>query len=53
MRPEIPEGLQRMILTKLLAKAPAQRYQTMADVEQALAAYHTRGPGPGGGAGGG
>ncbi|MBV8762230.1 MAG: AgmX/PglI C-terminal domain-containing protein, partial [Deltaproteobacteria bacterium] len=35
-RPEVPPGLQVMILEKLLAKNPDDRYQSMAEVQAAL-----------------
>jgi serine/threonine-protein kinase len=40
-RDEIPRGLQDMVF-KLLEKNPADRFQTMADVEQALVLYATQ-----------
>jgi len=45
MRPEVPHALQEAILTKMLAKNPDQRYQTMADVEAALESFITRSDG--------
>ncbi|MDB4954494.1 MAG: serine/threonine protein kinase [Myxococcales bacterium] len=45
MRPEVPDGLSRLIMGKLLAKRPADRFQTMNDVEAALDAFVTRGDG--------
>jgi len=45
LRPEVPPALEEMILTKLLAKRPADRYQTMSDVEAALEAFITRSDG--------
>lgn len=45
MRPEVPEGLSRLILGKMLAKNPGDRLQSMGDVEAALDAYITRGDG--------
>ncbi len=38
LRPEIPDGL-REIAQKLLAKSPAERYQTAAEVAEALAPW--------------
>ncbi len=40
MRSDAPPGLEQMILTKLLAKDPAQRYSSMKDVQGALEAFH-------------
>jgi serine/threonine-protein kinase len=45
-RPEVPHALCEMILTKLLAKQPEDRYQTMMDVEAALDAFTTQGDAP-------
>jgi len=44
-RPEVPHGLTEIILEKMMAKNPADRYQSMADVEAALEAFMTRGDG--------
>ncbi len=41
-RAEVPHAMQEMILHKLLAKDPAQRYQNMLDVEAALDAFVTQ-----------
>jgi serine/threonine-protein kinase len=41
-RPEVPHGMGEMILNKLLAKDPAQRFQSMLDVEAALDAFVTQ-----------
>jgi serine/threonine-protein kinase len=40
-RPEVPHGMAEMIMNKLLAKDPAQRFQSMMDVEAALDAFVT------------
>ena len=40
-RPEIPHGLGEIILNKLMAKRPDDRYQTMADVLAALDSFTT------------
>jgi len=45
MRPEVPHALQEAIITKMLAKNPDRRYQTMADVEAALESFITRSDG--------
>ncbi len=45
MRPEVPHALQEAILNKMLAKNPADRYQTMSDVEAALESFITRSDG--------
>ena len=45
MRPEVPHGLSDMIMSKLLAKHPDQRYQRMSDVEAALETFVTRSDG--------
>jgi serine/threonine protein kinase len=45
MRPEVPHGLAEIILDKMMAKNPADRYQSMADVEAALETFMTRGDG--------
>jgi eukaryotic-like serine/threonine-protein kinase len=45
MLPEIPHALSTIILDKLLAKDPDDRYQTMADVASALEQFLTRGDG--------
>ncbi|MEO8701323.1 MAG: protein kinase [Kofleriaceae bacterium] len=42
-RPEVPHGLAELIMTRLLAKDPAARYQNMVDVEAALDGFTTRG----------
>ncbi len=39
LRPEVPPALEAMILDKLLAKDPDDRYQSMADVQAALAPF--------------
>jgi len=41
-RPEVPHALAQMILEKLLAKDPNQRYQSMMDVEAALDSFVTQ-----------
>ncbi len=41
-RPEVPHGMAEMIMTRMLAKDPAQRYQTMTDVEAALDTFVTQ-----------
>ncbi len=45
MRPEVPHGLAEIILDKMMAKSPSDRYQSMADVEAALETFMTRGDG--------
>ena len=45
-RPEVPHAMAEMILTKLLAKNPEDRFQSMLDVEAALDAFTTHGDGP-------
>ncbi len=45
MRPEVPHGLAEIILDKMMAKRPDDRYQSMADVEAALETFMTRGDG--------
>ncbi|HEY1552730.1 MAG TPA: AgmX/PglI C-terminal domain-containing protein, partial [Kofleriaceae bacterium] len=45
MRPEVPHGLAEIILEKMMAKRPDDRYQSMADVEAALETFITRGDG--------
>lgn len=45
MRPEVPNALSTIILDKMLAKDPNDRYQTMADVAAALEQFMTRGDG--------
>ncbi len=45
-RTEVPHALDSLIMTKLLAKAPGDRYQTMRDVEAALDAFTTQGDAP-------
>jgi serine/threonine protein kinase/outer membrane biosynthesis protein TonB len=42
LRNEVPHGLSTMILEKLLAKDPDERYQTMGDVQAALETFITR-----------
>ena len=44
-RPELPRELVELVLGGLLAKDPAQRLQTMSDVEAALEPFLTRGDG--------
>jgi len=41
-RPEVPHAMAQMILEKLLAKDPNQRYQSMVDVEAALDSFVTQ-----------
>nr|MBA3457104.1 protein kinase [Deltaproteobacteria bacterium] len=41
-RPEVPHAMAQMILEKMLAKDPAQRYQSMIDVEAALDSFVTQ-----------
>lgn len=41
-RPEVPHGMAEMIMNRMLAKDPAQRYQTMTDVEAALDTFVTQ-----------
>src|SRR3569833_2219802 len=45
LRPEVPPALEEMILTKLLAKQPGDRFQSMNDVEAALETFITRSDG--------
>ncbi len=45
VNPEIPHKLAETILTRLLAKSPDDRYQTMSDVEAALETFITRSDG--------
>lgn len=45
-RPEVPHALAEMIMTRLLAKNPSDRYATMMDVEAALDAFTTQGEHP-------
>jgi serine/threonine protein kinase len=45
MRPEVPHGLAEIILERMMAKHPEDRYQSMADVEAALETFMTRGDG--------
>jgi serine/threonine-protein kinase len=45
MRPEVPHALDQLIMTKLLAKNPADRFQHMADVQAALEQFMSRGDG--------
>jgi len=45
MRPEVPHGLQELVMTRLLAKDPRERFQSMADVQAALEQFITRGDG--------
>jgi serine/threonine-protein kinase len=40
-RPELPHGLAEVVMTRMLAKAPADRYQSMLDVEAALDSFLT------------
>ena len=40
-RPEVPDRLERIIMTKLLAKDPGERYQSMGDVQVALEPFIT------------
>jgi len=44
-RPEVPHAMGEMILSKLLAKDPSDRFQSMLDVEAALDAFTTHGDG--------
>ena len=41
-RPEVPHAMAQMILEKMLAKDPDQRYQSMVDVEAALSSFVTQ-----------
>jgi tRNA A-37 threonylcarbamoyl transferase component Bud32 len=41
-REDVPHGLAELVLTRMLAKDPAERYPTMIDVEAALAAFGTQ-----------
>ncbi len=41
-RPEVPHAMGQMILEKMLAKDPNQRYQSMMDVEAALDSFVTQ-----------
>jgi serine/threonine-protein kinase len=41
-RTEVPHALDHLIMTRLLAKSPDDRYQTMMDVEAALDAFTTQ-----------
>jgi eukaryotic-like serine/threonine-protein kinase len=45
LRPEVPHALCSIIVDKLLAKDPANRYQSMADVAAALEQFSSRGDG--------
>jgi tRNA A-37 threonylcarbamoyl transferase component Bud32 len=45
MRPEVPHGLAEIILERMMAKRPSDRYQSMIDVEGALETFMTRGDG--------
>jgi serine/threonine protein kinase len=45
-RPELPHGLAELVMTRMLAKAPADRYQSMLDVEAALDSFLTGDGGP-------
>jgi serine/threonine-protein kinase len=45
-RPEVPHALQDMVMRKMLAKNPSDRFQSMLDVEAALDAFTTQGDGP-------
>ena len=40
-RPELPHGLAEVVMTRMLAKVPADRYQSMLDVEAALDSFLT------------
>ncbi len=42
MRPELPHGMEEMILERMLAKDPEERYQSMMDVEAALESFTTQ-----------
>ena len=44
-RPAVPHGLVEILFGKMLVKDPAQRYQTMSEVESALEQFVTRGDG--------
>ncbi|HET9623203.1 MAG TPA: serine/threonine-protein kinase, partial [Kofleriaceae bacterium] len=41
-RDDVPHGLAELVLGRMLAKDPAERYPTMIDVEAALAAFGTQ-----------
>jgi serine/threonine-protein kinase len=41
-REDVPHGLAELVMTRMLAKDPAERYPTMLDVEAALAAFGTQ-----------
>ena len=41
-RAELPHGLAELVMTRLLAKTPADRYQSMLDVEAALDSFTTQ-----------
>jgi serine/threonine protein kinase len=45
LRPEVPHALGEIIIDKMLAKDPADRYQSMGDVAAALEQFLTRGDG--------
>jgi serine/threonine-protein kinase len=45
-RGEVPYALGELILTRMLAKDPAQRFQNMVDVEAALASFGSLGDAP-------
>ncbi|HEY6033592.1 MAG TPA: serine/threonine-protein kinase [Kofleriaceae bacterium] len=45
LRPEVPPALEEMILTRLLAKQPGDRFQSMSEVEAALETFITRSDG--------
>ena len=45
MRPEVPRALEEAILSRMLAKHPDARYQTMSDVVTALESFITRSDG--------
>ena len=41
-RPEVPHGLVQIILERMLAKDPEERFQTMVDVQAALEQFYSR-----------
>ncbi len=45
MRPEVPHALQTIIVERMLAKDPNERFQSMQDVSAALEQFMTRGDG--------